>query len=740
MNLQTPLVEINHISKSLSAKLKKLGLLTIQDLLFFLPFRYEDYSQVREIDSLSAGEQVSIRGRVEVIRSRRSWKSKRLVTEAVIADDSGQIPVIWFGQTFITKILNQGSVVYLSGKVTDSKIGLQMVNPSYEKESAQKARGEVELTHTARIVPMYHLTSGITQKQIRFLVSQVIYLVEEIKEWIPDNILEKADLVPLFEAVRGIHFPEDDVDLKQSLRRLKFGELYILQLRAEMVRQTLQRFSAERIIFKEKEIKNFVDSLPFHLTQAQRVASWEILRDMEKDEPMNRLLEGDVGSGKTVVAAMALYNTVLSGYQAVLMAPTEILGNQHYESLNNLLGDKLRIALLTRSQFSISNFQFPNKSKISNDKISKQQVIKAIKNGEVDIIIGTHALLSEKVEFNKLGLVIVDEQHRFGVEQRHRLTQKTQTDVEDINRVDSKKSVPSLHKSVHYLSMTATPIPRSFALTLYGDLDLSIINEMPADRKIIKTRLVEPYNRNKAYDFIRNQVKEGRQVFVICPLISEKSIKSESQKSGENYLEILNYPDNDFTNFNEKKTVMSEYEKLSKQIFPDLSVGYLHGKMKAREKEEVMNKFAKGELNILVSTSVVEVGVNIPNASVMMIEGAERFGLAQLHQFRGRVGRSNHQSFCFLFTDTDNEKALERLHFFEANYDGFKVAEYDLETRGPGEVYGTTQSGVLSLRLATMKDIDLIKLSRDLAKGTDFEKNKMLKNKVKEWEKGVHLE
>ena len=292
----------------------------------------------------------------------------------------------------------------------------------------------------------------------------------------------------------------------------------------------------------------------------------------------------------------------------------------------------------------------------------------------------------------------------------------------------------------HFLSMTATPIPRSFALTLYGDLDLSIINEMPPNRKVIKTRLVEPYNRTKAYDFIRTQVKDGRQVFVICPLISEKSVKSESQKSSENYLEILNYPDNDFTNFNEKKTVMSEYEKLSKQIFPDLSVGYLHGKMKAKEKEEVMNKFASGELDILVSTSVVEVGVNIPNASVMMIEGAERFGLAQLHQFRGRVGRSSHQSYCFLFTDTDNEKALKRLHFFESNHDGFKVAEYDLQTRGPGEVYGTTQSGVLSFRLASMKDIDLIKLARDLAKGTNFEKNKILKDKVKEWEKGVHLE
>lgn len=716
MNLHTPLVEINHISKSLGTKLKKLGLLTVQDLLFFLPFRYEDYSQVREIDSLSAGEQVSIRGRVVAIKSHRAWKSKRLVTEALLADDGGQIPVVWFGQTFITKILAQGSVVYLSGKVTDGKIGLQMVNPSYEKESAQKARGEVGLTHTARIVPMYHLTSGITQKQIRFLVSQIIHLTEEITEWIPEDILEKADLVPLSEAVRGIHFPEDEVDLKQSLRRLKFGELYILQLRAEMVRQTLKRFSAEKIIFHEKQIKDFVDKLPFQLTQAQRISAWEIFRDMEKDEPMNRLLEGDVGSGKTVVAAMALYNTVLNGYQAVLMAPTEILALQHFESFNKLLSKEgVKIGLVTRSDKRLNQ-----ELGIMNDEQKRKKLDSSFIIHNSDIVIGTHALLSEKVEFDKLGLVIVDEQHRFGVEQRKTMREKT-----------GNPKVLS-----HFLSMTATPIPRSFALTLYGDLDLSIINEMPADRKIIKTRLVESYNRIKAYDFIKKQVKEGRQVFVICPLIEAK----EKKEKDNNEIEIINYPMNNLTVSDEKKTVMSEYERLSKQIFPDLSVSYLHGKMKAREKEEVMNKFSSGELNILVSTSVVEVGVNIPNASVMMIEGAERFGLAQLHQFRGRVGRAEHQSYCFVFTDTEDEKALERLHFFETNYDGFKVAKYDLETRGPGEVYGTSQSGVLSFRLASMKDIDLIKLSRDLAKGTDFGKNLVLKEKVKEWEKGVHLE
>lgn len=724
MLLNTPISQLGSIGRQLDKKLKYLNIRTVQDLLFYLPFRYEDYSQSKFIKDLQPEEQVTIRARVEVIGAKRSFRSRRLVTEAIVSDESGRLKIIWFGQPFVAKVIKVGEAVYFSGKVSIGKFGIQLTNPNYEKETGQKARGEKETTHTARIIPMYHLTTGISHKQLRFLVSQAIGAAKELKEWLPEEILEKADLVSLSEAVRGIHFPIDQTDLEQARRRLKFGELYILQLRSEMIRQSLKKSSASPLDFKEKEIKEFVSRLPFTLTKAQKVAAWEILQDLEKTQPMNRLLEGDVGSGKTVVAAMALYNTVLNGYQGVLMAPTEILGMQHFQSISVLLRNfDIKIALLTSGIAQINH-----KSEIINHKSPAKQknaVLDQIKKGDIKLIVGTHALLSEKVEFKNLGLAIVDEQHRFGVEQRKNIREKT----------TNKDVMP------HFLSMTATPIPRSFALLLYGDLDLSIINEMPSDRKIIKTRLVEPHNREKAYEFIREQVKQGRQCFVICPLIDER-VKNKEKRISELTNDIDSYPSL-FTLYSlnsEKKTVMSEYEKLSQTIFPDLKIGYLHGKLKAKEKQATMDLFANGKIDILVSTSVVEVGVNIPNASVMMIEEAERYGLAQLHQFRGRVGRSSHQSYCLLFSNTESEKALERLDFFANSNDGFKVAEYDLQTRGPGDVYGTSQSGMPNFRLATLQDIELIKLARDLAKGTDFDKKPSLKERVREWERGVHWE
>jgi ATP-dependent DNA helicase RecG len=693
MKLDTPIAQVNYIAKKADSNLKKLGIKSLQDLLFYLPFRYQDYSNTVNIEDLQIGEEVTVKAKVEIISSKRLFKRRTVMTEAIVYDETGKLKVIWFGQPFIVRNLKSGDTVYLSGKITLGKLGVQLVSPSYEKESKQKARGEKETTHTARIIPIYKLTSGLTNKQLRFLVSETLKNATTLEDWIPEDILEIADLVPLAEAVRGIHYPIDEVDLEQARRRLKFGELFILQLRAEMIRQSLKRSKSLQIKFKEDEIKKFVEVLPFKLTKAQKISAWEILQDLEKDEPMNRLLEGDVGSGKTIVAAVALYNTVLNSSQAVIMAPTEILAKQHYDDLTELLGDKVKIALLTRTQFSVFNFDSLINTKVGQ----KREIIKMIKNGEVDIVIGTHALLSEKVEFKNLGLTIVDEQHRFGVEQRKVIREKS----------GDENTTP------HFLSMTATPIPRSFALTLYGDLDLSIINEMPVGRKPVDTRLVAGENRSKAYDFIRSQIKQGRQVFVVCPLIEGQS---------------------------DKKSVVSEYEKLSKEIFKDLQVDYLHGKMKSEDKDKVMKNFSSGKINILVSTSVIEVGVNIPNASVMMIEGSDRFGLAQLHQFRGRVGRSSYQSYCFLFTETDNEKSLERLDFFSKNTDGFVVAEYDLESRGPGDVYGKSQSGLPPFKIATLQDRELIKLSRDLARGIDFTKNPSLKEKVKDWEDGVHLE
>ena len=702
MKLDTRVSNLNRVGKAAEKRLKQLGIETVQDLLFYFPFRYEDFSHSKAIADLKDGEQVTVKGKIELIANKRSPRKRMVITEAVVADESGQLKVVWFGQAYIAKNLKAGDTVHLSGKVKEDMFGVQMTGPSYEKVPDSKSTA-----HTARIVPMYPLTFGLTQKQVRFLIKQVIDLSSNIEEWLPDDLQEKADLMPFAEAIRAIHFPDSSEELTYAERRLKFDELFVLQLRAEMIRQSLKRFKAPEIRFNEEKIKEFVTALPFELTKDQKVAAWEIFQDIEKAEPMNRLLEGDVGSGKTVVAAMSLHSCLLNNFQGVMVAPTEILAKQHFESITKLI-PKSRTVLFTRSQIAENKKQITDNLKKSK-KAKREAIYGHIKDGSIDIVIGTHAVLQDKVEFKNLALVVVDEQHRFGVGQRKKLKEKS----------GDSNTTP------HFLSMTATPIPRSFALTLYGDLDISMIKEKPAGRKEIKTRLVEPKNRSTAYSFIRGQIDRGRQVFVICPLISvDESVDSETGRLAND----------------EKKTVMDEYEKLSKKVFPDLKIGFLHGRLKAIEKDETMQQFTKGELDILVSTSVVEVGVDIPNASVMMIEGAENFGLAQLHQFRGRVGRSSHQSYCFLFTDSDSQKVGERLGFFEKNTDGFKLAEYDLEMRGPGEVYGTSQSGMMNLKLATMKDIELIKLARELARGIDFEKYYTLRNKVKEWENAVHLE
>ncbi len=700
MNFDTPIAKFNQVGAVTAKRLKIMGIEIARDLLYFFPFRYEDFRTIKNIAELKDGDMVTIKGKIELINNKRSFRAKKIITEALISDSSDSIRVVWFGQPFIKNMLKVGDEVFLSGKVKEDMLGTQMVSPVYEKDKGNQT------THTARLVPIYPSTANLTQKQIRFLVSQVIDLSDEIDDWLPQDILEEYDLVFLNQAIRGIHYPVDEKDLKQSTDRLKFDELFLLQLKAEFSKLAKSKTQAVSLKFKQKQIKEFVNHLPFKLTTTQKISAWEILKDIQKDNPMSRLLSGDVGSGKTVVAGVAIYNTILNGYQAVLMAPTEILAVQHYNTIQRILGDKLNIGLLTHSQFLISS-QSALRGQNPNDRLKKADILYALKKGKVEIIVGTHALLSDVVEFQKLGLVVVDEQHRFGVEQR--------------------KMIKDKGDRAHFLSMTATPIPRSLALLIYGDLDVSIINELPVGRKPILTRLVDPINRQKAYEFIREQVKKGRQVFVVCPLIEDKDAS-------------------------DKKSVMAEYEKLSKIIFPDLKIGYLHGKLKPSEKEAIMNRFsAKGgsssggknnEINILVSTSVIEVGIDMPNASVMMIEDAERFGLAQLHQFRGRVGRSDHQSYCFLFMTNESAKAKDRLKFFEKNNDGFKLAEKDLEIRGPGEVYGTAQSGLMNLRLAKLTDRDIIKKARDSARViiNNIDKYPKLIAKVKEWEKSVHLE
>jgi ATP-dependent DNA helicase RecG len=718
LTLDTDIIKISRVGATTAKRLKKLGLETVRDLLFYFPFRYDDFSKVALIRDLKPGESANIVGRIELIQNKRSPRKRMYITEALVSDESESIKIIWFNQPFITRNLRVGDTVSLAGKVEDDYGSFMMKSPAYEKVFNKSPQppftkggnneespnllyqgGIMEAVHTQGLVPNYHLTSNITQKQVRFLIKQVVGSAAKIKDWLPEETRKNAKLLSLGEAVKKIHFPKNQKDIDAAKKRLAFNELFLIQLQSQLIRGEVARSVAVPVPFLEKETKKFVDSLPFKLTDAQRKAAWEILRDLEKDKPMARLLEGDVGSGKTVVACVAMLNAALNGYQAVLMVPTEILARQHYEGICKLFeGWDIVVGLLTRSQFSIFNFQFSNK--FQNLK-SKKGVLNYIKNGEVKIIIGTHALIQENVEFKNLALAIIDEQHRFGVEQRAALTRTGAY-------------------SPHLLSMTATPIPRSLALALYGDLDLSIINEMPKGRKKIITQVVPEEKRGKAYEFIRGQIRAGRQVFVICPLIDI------SDKLGV-------------------KSVKEEFEKLDKVVFKDLNIGMLHGKMRPKEKEEIMRDFLDNKIKILVSTSVVEVGVDAPNATIMMIEGADRFGLAQLHQFRGRVGRGEHQSYCFLFTDSDSPKTLNRLRALVKSNDGFALAKMDLKFRGPGEVYGTMQKGFPELKIASLFDYELMKLAKEEAEklikqDASLEDWPELKDKVGEWKKKVHLE
>ncbi|MCU0679362.1 MAG: ATP-dependent DNA helicase RecG [Planctomycetes bacterium] len=674
ITLDTDVSQISRVGKTTANRLKMLGIATVRDLLLFFPFRYEDFRAQKKITDLQPGDETNITGSIEIIQNRRSPRKRMYITEALINDGTDTIKVIWFNQPFIAKSLKIGDRVSLAGKIEGETGSLLMLSPQYEKIGAGIS------LHTQGLVPMYHLTANITQKQVRFLIGQTINLANSIKDWLPTEMVKRQKLMPLATAIKKIHFPKNFKEIEQARQRLAFNELFLLQLQSVLSKLDRQASLAEPIQFKEKLTKDFVDLLPFSLTDAQKKTAWQIIQDIGKKQPMSRLLEGDVGSGKTIVALLAMLNTAANGKQSVLMVPTEILAKQHYDNFCKLLDKKYSLCLLTHSQFSIFNpeysGQFSNK-----EKINKKIVLNSIAAGEIKIIIGTHSLIQEDVNFKNLCLAIIDEQHRFGVEQRKTLIEKSCNNIQN-----SKLKIPNCF-SPHFLSMTATPIPRTLALALYGDLDLSVINEMPKNRKPILTKVVPETNRQLANDFIRQQIKNGRQVFVICPLIDL------SDKLGV-------------------KSVKEEFLKLDKTVFPDLKIGLLHGRMKNKEKEAVMQSFLDNETKILVSTAVVEVGVDVPNATVMMIEGAERFGLAQLHQFRGRVGRSEHQSYCFLFTETATEKTIRRLQALVGCQDGFALARMDLKFRGPGEIFGTAQKGFPELKIATLFDYVLMQRAR----------------------------
>lgn len=699
VTLKTPIEELPQVGPRNVLYLHKLGIKTAGDLLFHFPFRYDDFSDFKPIRDIELGQVVSVQGEILEIRRVRTKRQNMTLTQAAVQDDSGVIQAVWFNQPFLTNNLKAGMNVSLSGKVTYAKEGFQLSSPAWE------LLGKSNL-HTGRLVPVYHETEGLSSKWLRVHIKPLLPLSGEVAEFLPLEVLERQDLLGLSEAIRQIHFPADVTAVDLAKRRLAFDELFLVQLYMQRQRQKWQGQKAMEIKYTkelEAEIKYFLEKLPFKLTDGQKIAVWKIIKDMEKDSPMNRLLEGDVGSGKTLVALLAVLVAVRSGYQSLIMAPTEILARQHYaESIKRFHGTNIRIALLTGSE---SRFFDGREEKI----LIKEKILFAIKKGEADVVIGTHALIQEKVFFKNLALSVVDEQHRFGIEQRAQ-TQNEISDIED----GSAATVP------HLLSMTATPIPRTLALTVYGDLDLSILNEMPKGRQKIITKLVAPGSRDSAYDFIREQIKSGRQAFVICPLIEESDM-----------LEV--------------KSATETFAQLEKEIYPDFAIGLLHGKMKPKEKEEVMKKFSENKINILVSTSVVEVGIDIPNATVMLIEGADRFGLAQLHQFRGRVGRGEYQSQCFLFTDSTSGKAHRRLKALIDCESGFELAQKDLELRGPGELVGVRQSGLPDLAMASLSDSELIQATREEAKhileeDPDLEKYPKLLSRIKIFEKDVHLE
>ncbi len=697
LTLDSKIEQIRKIGPVYQKRLSKLGIKTIRDLFFHFPRRYEDFSRIKPIDKLRLGEKAVIQGKIKQIQNTRTWLKKITITEALIQDDSGTIKAVWFNQPFLTNTLKPNKIVNLAGKITSKDNILLLSNPSYEIASPYK-----QPTHTGRLIPIYHETAGLSSRYLRFIIKPILNLANQFKDFLPAPIKKQCQLINLNQALKQIHFPDNLTSAQQARQRLAFDELFLIQLTTLLQKQKIQKQKAPAIKFNQKLIKSFVQKLPFKLTDSQRIAAWEILQDLQKEQPMNRLVNGDVGSGKTIIAIMAALQTAQAGYQTAIMAPTEILARQHFKNFQEFTKKQnLKIALITSSDNQISNTPIPKLTKAKERHWLKKQ----IKQGKADIIIGTHALIQEGLSFKNLSLVIIDEQHRFGVAQRAALQNK----IYQIK--DGLTTLP------HFLSMTATPIPRTLTLTIYGDLDISLIKELPKGRKKIITRIIPPAEREQTYNFIKQQLAQKKQCFVICPLIDP------SDKLGF-------------------KSVTQEYEILANQVFPEFKIAMLHGKLKPKQKQEVMDNFQKGETDILISTSVVEVGVDAPNANLMMIEGADRFGLAQLHQFRGRIGRGKDQAYCFLLTDSPGQKTNQRLKAIVKAKDGFELAEKDLKLRGPGEFIGSRQSGLPNLTMASLDDLDLIKKARQAAETTLRQNllNNELQNKLKQFEKLIHLE
>ena len=663
LNTKSPISSLHSIAAKLECDFAKLDIYTIGDLLWYFPWRYDDLSEIKSIQDLGEDEVATVKVIINNVKAYRSPRRKIIVTQINTSDETGKLEAVWFGQKFISQVLKEGDEIYLSGKaqIKTSKTKT-MASPDYEKVKDDLNKQ----IHSARLVPIYHLSGKITQKQLRFLMSRALKIADYHDDPLPVEILNKEKFIWLHEALQEIHFPTEEKKLKKATQRLKFQELFYLQAKYQLAAKDYKQQSSFAVDINNKLLEQNIKSLPFELTNDQRQSLGEILADMTSPHPMNRLVEGDVGSGKTIIALLAGINAMSGDLQTAMMAPTEILAQQHFANTQKIFPKNQleQLALFTKDLQILGN----------NKILTKKNIVEAIKNNKIKFIIGTHSLIQDKIDFKKLGLVIIDEQHRFGVKQRQAIKDKSQG-----------KEVP------HLLSMTATPIPRTLSLTLYGDLDISIIKQKPAGRQEIKTHLIPDSKREDGYQFILDKIKQNQQVFVVCPLIDK------SDKLGV-------------------KSVTQEYNKLNKEIFPDLDIRMLHGKLKTEAKKKIMDDFQANKFPILVSTSVIEVGVDIPNATVMWIESAERFGLSQLHQFRGRIGRNKLASFCLLFTTDKNKLNTTRLKALTKSNDGFELSELDLELRGAGEIFGTQQTGLMRLKIAKLSDTALIKKAQKWAK------------------------
>ncbi len=697
LGVDAELQALKRIAFALKVKFEKLKVFTVRDLLLFFPRRHVDYGEPVPIAQLVFGREQTVRVRVWGATEKKMGFRIRS-TEAKVGDSTGMMSCTWFNQPWIAKQLPVNAEIVLSGRVAEYQGRPKFDNPEWEIWSE-------DLLHTGRLVPIYPLTAGLQSRTIRRIMQEAIdRYVTRLPDPLPADMRERLSLASIAEAVTQMHYPTDRASLERARRRLAFEELLPIQLTMQLRRRHFQKSApAEPAPISAPVERAFTESLPFTLTGAQQRVMFDVLNDLRKPIPMSRLIQGDVGSGKTVIAAAALVAAIENGRQAVMMAPTEILAEQHFRTLKTLFGAaagdgpvaSARVEYLNRGEdrgWKIEDgsvrpssiFHPPSSAAPSAIRIAlltgslkakeKRELYEAIEAGEIDIICGTHALIQGGVRFHDLGVAVVDEQHRFGVMQRAALREK---------------GAAAAH-TPHMLVMTATPIPRTLALTLYGDLDISVVDELPPGRQAIKTTWVGPDERGDAERFLRGQVEEGRQAFVICPLVEES--------------ETLDV-----------KSATAEYERLRQQVYPDLRLELLHGRMSSKQKDEVMRRFRDGEVDILVSTAVIEVGIDIPNASVMMIEGADRFGLAQLHQFRGRVGRGADKSYCLLLCDEPSDEARARLELMEETTDGFKLAEADMQLRGPGQFFGTKQSGLPGLKVARLTDVKLIELTRNEA-------------------------